>query len=130
MAISMALPPPVVLLEVELFLNSRRGELKNGISERFIPSQVNQTEVFLMARCCSVVRVISTEPLITAGPIILVLFTSCIRALAGNGQRGYSIASKAEETVVARSAILFLITSAISTGLRVRAVQATVRSLS
>src|SRR6516165_1122817 len=122
MAISMALPPPVVLLEVELFLNSRRGELKNGISERFIPSQVNQTEVFLMARCCSVVRVISTEPLITAGPIILV-FTSCIRALAGNGQRGYSIASKAEETVVARSAILFLITSAISTGLRVRAVQ-------
>src|SRR3981081_4200476 len=118
----MARPPPAALLEVELFLHLRQGELENGISERFIPSQVNRMEVFLMVRCCSVVRVISTEPLITAGPIILVLFTSYILALAAAGRRRYSIASKAEATVAARSAISFLITLAIFMGLRVRAV--------
>src|SRR6516165_173222 len=115
MAISLARPQRAVLMEVELFLGSRRGELENGISERFIPSQVNQTEVFLMARCCSGARVISTEPLITAGRIILVLFISCILALSVNGRRRFFIVFKAEATVAARLAISFLITPASCT---------------
>src|SRR4029077_20532425 len=108
-------------MEAESFLSSGHWEIEDGVSEQFIRLQVNQTEVFLMVRCCSVVGV-STEPLITAGIIILVLFTSCLPALSLNRWRRYSIASKAEATVTVRSAISFLITLAISMGLRVRAV--------
>src|SRR5437773_662929 len=102
----------------------------DGRGGELIASKANQTGVFLMARCSSTVGVISTEPLITAGRTALALFTSCLPDLSVNGRRGYFIASKAEPTVTAPSAISFLMRMAISMGLRVKVVWAVALSLS
>jgi uncharacterized repeat protein (TIGR03803 family) len=91
---SMARLPPAALMAAELFSSSRRRKSESGISRRFIHSEANRTGVFLMARCSSMLRVISMEPLITAGLIISALSTSWLLGLTANGGRGYSIASK------------------------------------
>src|SRR5207249_12105839 len=90
------------------FSSSPRQELENGISGRFIPSKANRTEVFRMVRCFSMLQEIFMEPRITVGPTVLALFTSCHRGQLANGRRMYSIASKAERTAIAPSAILSL----------------------
>jgi uncharacterized repeat protein (TIGR03803 family) len=74
--------------------------------------------------------VISTEPLITAGRTVLAPYTSSLPDLSVNGRRGYFIASKTEPTVIAPSAISFLMRLAIFTGIRVKVVRAVALSLS
>src|SRR4029450_12746122 len=66
MALSLAQPPPAAIMEAELFSSLRPAVAESGISERFIRSEGSRTEVFPMARSCSIVWAISTERLITA----------------------------------------------------------------
>src|SRR5947207_11822662 len=121
MAVSLARLPPAALMEAELFSSLGPGATADsGISGRFIRSEASRTVVFPMARCCSIIWVISSERLITAEIVASALFTNYRLDLWANGTRACSIASRKETTAIARSAILLLTASAICMGLRVR----------
>src|SRR5206468_10714435 len=116
-------------MEAELFSSSRKVELQDGISGRFIPSKGSQTGVFPTARYSSIVQGGFMEPRITAELTVLGLFTNCRLGLSANGMRMSFIASKTEATAIAPSAISFLTPSAISMELRARAVWVVAPSL-
>src|SRR5947207_1688300 len=132
MAVSLARLPPAALMEAELFSSLGPGApADSGISGRFIRSEASRTVVFPMARCCSIIWVISSERLITAEIVASALFINYRLDLWANGTRAYFIASRmTEPTVIARSAILLLTAAAICMGLRVRVAWVVALSLS
>jgi hypothetical protein len=72
-------------MEAELFSSSRRRQLLNGISGRYILFTGNPTGVFLTARYSAFLRVKSTGPPITVVKTVSALFTNCLPGALGNG---------------------------------------------
>src|SRR4029079_5333059 len=85
MADSTVRPLLAVCMGAELFSNSHRQQLGNGISEGCILFTANPTAVFLMAPYFALVPARSTAPPITVVKTVSALFTSYRPGRLGNG---------------------------------------------
>src|SRR5262245_15591005 len=118
---SMAQRLPAAFTELELFSNSHRHQLENGISGRSIPFTDNRTEVSLTVRCFALPQENFMGPLTTVVETVSALFTNCLRGPLANGVKESFTAFKTEPTATVRSAILFPMRPAIFMELRVKA---------
>src|SRR5260370_15044887 len=107
MAAFMAQRLPAAFTELELFANSHRHQLENGISGRSIPFTGNRTEVSLTVRYFALLQENFMGPPTTVVETVSALFTSCPPGPLANGVNESFTAFKTEPTATVRSAILF-----------------------